>query len=960
MRLKNLYLNDFGIYNNQSLQDISPNIVVIGGPNRSGKTTLMHIFRYLGYGIPKIDKLPGAADKYDIEADIETEDNLAYQLKLKGYADPSVISLSEQNSENKSAAQLYNNLDRFTYQQLFTISLDELKRKPVGLSTTNDKSRLQSILLGAGLSKIVELPQAVNHFENQAYRIGRTTGKATVGEFKPYQENIAEAEQKKAAAIKQVENYVKIVNKIEKINKELEVLDDELAGLEKQRIRLDLLKNNYNDFSRLQNLEQELINHPGAAFDDLNLNENKKLKAENLLKDLKENNGRYQKELSIFKSRISSKKIEDIKSFLLEKATKLEKFQNTASGLKEKINSYQEQQDKHDLDLKNIKSKAAEFNQDWQDNFKEINAIRTDQIERRKLLNDLAEYKNYRDKLATKKETKVELENQIEKVEDSISKLADGNPDRIFKFSLLAGLIFIVGGAAIAFINIIAAPIIAAGGLALSYLYYFSNYQKEFNLKKEKQELIEDYNYLKQDLDKLQNKIKLIEKKKVGFEEEINQYRELLRLDNTAGPDLIKDYFNGLRDINNSYNKWLKTKKEIKEKEIKLEQELKEIKDLLIEINKIMPDSALALPEKDELIDKSEELFSALDQAGEFLDFARNLSEAEEARELVRDEIKREFQFSLDKAVTAAEILQKYIYKSRQYLDYQEQKELVEQLSSQLEAKISSADHIKEAFRDFDLAEKDELLADIFKKIYNSFTSLEEVKEKHNQVKEELQLKFDCKKQKEDRLQTLKDKREELASPEKIEEAHREIDKNQSKLRDLAEDYALNRTVSFIFKEVQSRAIKKAKEELLQPAAELLAEMTEGEYQEINPPENIQENDFKTKLASGREQGTVNILSRGTREQLLLAVRLSRIKEIEPSLPVILDDSLVNFDASHLEHTVQILSRLGDSHQIFVLTCHPHLVRFINDFADKAQYWHLQSGKFKKVDGEVLYQLLLN
>lgn len=959
MRIKNIYLNDFGIYNNQSLEGISPNIVVIGGPNRSGKTTFMQVLRYLGYGIPRSDKLPEPADKYDIEADIETEDNLNYQLKLKGHAEPSLISLSGQNSEIESAGQIYNNLDRFTYHQLFTISLDELRKEPVGLSSSDDKSRLQSILLGAGLSKIVELPQAINYFDNQANRIGRTTGKATVGEFKPYQENIADAENKKDKALKQVEDYVATVDKIEEIEGGLEVLDGDLARLEKERIRLDFLKNNYDDFARLQNLEKELINHPGAAFNNAGLTENKKLKAENLLEELKSKNEKFQNELSIFKSRVCSENIEEVKSSLLGKGSQLENFQRAGSGLKEKINNYQEQKEKHSSDLKNIKSEAAEFNQEWQDDFDEIKAIRTDQIERRKLLNDIAEYKNYRDELKAKKEDKAELANKIEKVEESMGQLADGKPDRIFKRSLLAGLISIAGGTAFAFINIIAAPIIAVGGLALSYLYYFSNYQKEFNLVKEEQELAEELSSLQQDLERLQIEIESIDRKKVVFEVELNHYRELLGLDNTAGPDLIKDYFNGLRDINNSYNKWLKTKEEIKEKETELKEELDGIIDLLAGLNKIMPDSTFVLPEEDKLISKSEGLFSALDRAVEFLEYARNLNDAEQAVEITEGEIKKEFHSFSDKTETAAEFLQQYIYKSRQYLDYQEQKEMVEQLSSQLKAKINSADHIKGAFWDSYLAESDDLLIEVFHKYYNSFTSLEEVKEKYREVKEEADIKINDKKEKEDQLQSLKDRREELASPEKIEKAHREIDKNQGKLRELAEDYALNRTVSFIFKEVQKRAIKKAKEELLQPAAEMLAEMTDGEYQEINPPEDIQKNDFQTKLISGEEQESVNILSRGTREQVFLAVRLSRIQEIKPPLPVILDDSLVNFDASHLEHAVKILARLGDGHQIFVLTCHPHLVQYVNRYIDNAQYWYLKSGKFKEMNGEDLYHSLI-
>ncbi|MGM0414804.1 MAG: AAA family ATPase [Bacillota bacterium] len=960
MWLKNLYLNDFGIYNNQSLKELSPNIVVIGGANRSGKTTFMEILRHLGYGIPRRDELPAPADRYDIEADIETEDNLSYKIKLKGYAEPSLISLSGQTSGDESVGQLYNNLDRFTYQQLFTISLDELKREPVGLSSKDDRSRLQSILLGAGLSKIVELPQAVNYFDNQADRIGGTRGKASVGQFKPYQENIAVAEKKKDEAKKQIEDYIRTEEEIEDINRKLEDLGDELASLEKERIRLDLLKNNYNDFSRLQNLKQELVNHPGATFSDSGFTENKKLKAENLFEDLKAKTEKYQNQLSIFKSRISSKNIVKIKNYLLEKGSKLKELQRSASGLKERINNYQEHQAKHRSDLKSIKSEAAEFNQEWQDNFNEIKSIRTDQIERRKLLNDIAEYKKYKDRLNTKKEEAAELKDKLDKVNESMSQLADGRPDKIYKRSLITGLIFITGGAVTAFINIVAAAIIAAGGLALSYLYYFSNYQKEFKLKSEKEELAREYSSLQQDLNELQNEIESIIREKRVFEEELDRYRNLLGLDNTAGPDLIKDYFNGLREINNSYNKWLKAKEEIKEKEAKLQKEMNEIRDLLVGIKQIISGSTFILPDPDKIIAQSERLFMALDSALEFLDYARNLNDAEKARELIRAEIKKEFQAFSDETESAAEFLQEYIYKVSQYLDYKEQKERVKQLASRLEAKLSSADQIKEAFRDSSLCQSDDSLIEIYQKHYNSFTSLEEVEEKYSMVKQEIELKVEAKKKRADKLQSLKDKKEELASPDKIEEAHREIDKNQSKLRKLAEDYALNRTVSFIFKEVQNRAIKKAKEELLQPAADLLAEMTDGEYQEINPPEDIQKNDFRTGLASGRTQGTVNILSRGTREQLFLAVRLSRIQEIKPSLPVILDDSLVNFDASHLEHTVQILSRLGNSHQIFVLTCHPHLVSYINDYVDNAQYWYLETGSLKEVAGNDLIQLLSN
>ena len=37
---------------NQTLDELGTELVVIGGPNRAGKTTFLQVLRYLGYGFP--------------------------------------------------------------------------------------------------------------------------------------------------------------------------------------------------------------------------------------------------------------------------------------------------------------------------------------------------------------------------------------------------------------------------------------------------------------------------------------------------------------------------------------------------------------------------------------------------------------------------------------------------------------------------------------------------------------------------------------------------------------------------------------------------------------------------------------------------------------------------------------------------------------------------------------------
>ena len=67
-------------------------------------------------------------------------------------------------------------------------------------------------------------------------------------------------------------------------------------------------------------------------------------------------------------------------------------------------------------------------------------------------------------------------------------------------------------------------------------------------------------------------------------------------------------------------------------------------------------------------------------------------------------------------------------------------------------------------------------------------------------------------------------------------------------------------------------------------------------------------------------------LSRGTAEQLYLALRFGLIEEFaqhaEP-LPVVMDDILVNFDADRADRAASSIRDLAARHQVLYFTCHP-------------------------------------
>ena len=86
-------------------------------------------------------------------------------------------------------------------------------------------------------------------------------------------------------------------------------------------------------------------------------------------------------------------------------------------------------------------------------------------------------------------------------------------------------------------------------------------------------------------------------------------------------------------------------------------------------------------------------------------------------------------------------------------------------------------------------------------------------------------------------------------------------------------------------------------------------------------------------------------LSRGTVEQLFLAIRFALIEELEKDmkLPVILDDIFVNFDTKRLLQGMNALEKLSENHQILLFTCHTHIVERMK--TDKVHHIQLDNIK---------------
>jgi uncharacterized protein YhaN len=112
----------------------------------------------------------------------------------------------------------------------------------------------------------------------------------------------------------------------------------------------------------------------------------------------------------------------------------------------------------------------------------------------------------------------------------------------------------------------------------------------------------------------------------------------------------------------------------------------------------------------------------------------------------------------------------------------------------------------------------------------------------------------------------------------------------------------------------------------LREASEYLHRLTDGLYTRIWMPldhRNLRvENDKKESLP-------LDVLSRGTREAVFIALRLALVTSFArrgTTLPLVLDDVLVNFDTGRVRLAARVLCEFAKTgHQIVMFTCHEHI-----------------------------------
>lgn len=170
-----------------------------------------------------------------------------------------------------------------------------------------------------------------------------------------------------------------------------------------------------------------------------------------------------------------------------------------------------------------------------------------------------------------------------------------------------------------------------------------------------------------------------------------------------------------------------------------------------------------------------------------------------------------------------------------------------------------------------------------------------------------------------------------------------DLESTRSELVSAVDRWAPMVLAEALLKQAIARFESEHQPEMLEEVKRLFGRMTRGRYVDIrrrlDGPLQVEEHDGTLKEPPE--------LSRGTREQLYLAIRLAYVhhygRNAEP-LPLAMDDVLVNFDDQRALETLEVLWEIAESWQIIFLTCHQSIVDLVTSARPDVEPIHLHSG----------------
>ena len=155
----------------------------------------------------------------------------------------------------------------------------------------------------------------------------------------------------------------------------------------------------------------------------------------------------------------------------------------------------------------------------------------------------------------------------------------------------------------------------------------------------------------------------------------------------------------------------------------------------------------------------------------------------------------------------------------------------------------------------------------------------------------------------------------------------------EEQLREHAREWSRLTIAEALLEKTRQKFEQERQPSVIRYAEKFFSGVTGQRYRRLYAPIGEQTITVTDAAGASKQPGE---LSRGTREQLYLALRFGLIREFgehAERLPVVVDEALVNFDPQRARLAAESFAQLAETNQVLVFTCHPSTAEMFADAA---------------------------
>ena len=952
MRLTSLRIDDFGCFRNTRLDGIAEDLVVIGGPQRAGKTTFMQALRQFRGGIGRGGHVPPATDEYRIDAEI-THSGHQYRYVLRGHASPSISPVD--GGPEVDVDDVFGPVTDRQYQQLYTISLDELRRLPPGIDDAED---LAQVLLGGAYGDIAEIPEVQERFRKRAHDIGLKRGDPTATTtdlHAPYQ-TIRDGMDARREATEQVDEHDEVTETLRTKRSEKDDAEHSLEVERRKRDRLSILSELLEPLQRIDELEVELAEtdvsaakaFPAHLTDRL---EHFEEQFDEAVDELAEAQRAFEHE--------TTRSTDGYREWLVEHEAELTASDDERKLWAETIGELSERETALVERRREIESAISDLHPDWDESFSSIEAIETSVVDTARIDELVSDVSNLREKRESLREELRSARSRRDELEEKLSDVAERDetetevtlPKR--KPLSIAAVAVGVGTGA----SLVTSPV--AGGLVALVIIAVGMYAIDTTVTVDppidtapRRELRATIATLDSDIRASKQQIEGVDETLDEKEDELTELVAELGLPADLPVEEAAAFYKQVVEINQDIRDHRHERSQWEDERDALASALEDVASLLEAVREVSWS-------KESPLENAATLLSTLESAAADLQLASDVHEARREREDSIEDIDAVLASwdeakSIDESTddeTVYRRIQEFRDRARRASEIVAVADEREQLESQVASRLDSPSAAT-AFAP--VREDGESLAGAAAREAAAFADVEAIADEIRDAQAEIEELEAERDELHEQCLELETERDELASESDLRDAQARIDDGRVAFEQVGEAYAVNRIAEAMVGRLRERLMEDVVHSLVDDASAIFSTITQ-EYDGIELGGEIQDLEFRALRSTGPDHG-VGELSRATAEQLFLAIRLARIRQTDVELPVVLDDAATNFDPDHISRVFEVVGELSSTNQVFFLTCHPEFVNLTAASGSSVQYWSLEDGVFTRTDDAAMLE----